>query len=136
MDETWVPVDGYEHSYEVSTHGRVRSLDRFVGHRGGLALKRGKLLKSYSDKNGYQQVSLLRQSERTKPKVHRLVAKHFLPNPQDLPEVNHLDLDKKNNHKDNLEWCSHKQNQMHAAKMGVFSAITNPKRAKKRLELT
>ena len=131
MLEIWLPISAMNGLYEVSDHGRVRSLDRRVGHRwGGVAVKRGKVLKPRKDKDGYLLVSLSANGVSVSAKVHRLVAEAFLP-PSDLPEVNHDDLDKTNNAKGNLIWSSRKGNQEHARAAGVFSAALNPKRAKK-----
>ena len=97
--EIWKDVKGYEGKYQVSNLGKVRSLDwRGSGTVKELTLK---------DQNrGYVQVNL---GARTFS-VHRLVAEAFIPNPQGLPLIDHLDEDKTNNKADNLEWCDHKEN--------------------------
>ena len=100
MEEIWCPIKGYEGFYGVSDKGRVRSL------------KSGKerILKPGSDKDGYLQVGLYKNGEKKMCKVHRLVAQTFIPNPDNLPQVNHKDEDKENNSVHNLEWCSSKYN--------------------------
>ena len=100
-EEIWCPIKGYESLYEVSDQGRVRSL-KFGKER---ILKPGRMSK------GYLFVSLYKNGEQKKCKVHRLVAKTFIPNPDNLPEVNHKDEDKTNNKVSNLEWCDRKYNQ-------------------------
>ena len=131
MQETWKPITGHEGRYEVSDLGRIRSLDREVGHRwGGIAVKRGKVLKPRREKNGYLFVTLWTGGVAVSVKVHRVVAAHFLP-PSDLPEVNRLDFDKANNTATNLEWISRRGNQEHASAGGRFRATSNPNRAKK-----
>ena len=131
MQETWKPITGAEGRYEVSDLGRIRSLDREVGHRwGGIAVKRGKVLKPRRDKDGYLFVTICTGGVAVGVKVHRVVAAHFLP-PSDLPEVNHLDFDKANNAATNLEWTSRKGNHEHASAGGRFRATSNPNRAKK-----
>lgn len=70
----------------------------------------GKVLKPRMDKNGYQRVRLYKNSIGTNFLIHRLVAIHFIENPQNLPEVNHIDEDKTNNRIENLEWCSTQYN--------------------------
>ena len=134
MSEIWKPVVGVvgmDGLYEVSDQGRVRSLDRPVGHRwGGVAIKRGKVLKPKLDKDGYHFVGLCASGSCVQVKIHRLVALHFLPQ-SDLPEVNHKDFVKANNAATNLEWSSRKGNQEHASTGGRFAAMTNPRRAKK-----
>lgn len=115
MEEQWKPiiiekngeVYDYEGLYEVSNFGRVRSCDRISvsGHR-----LKGKIMKLTVDKTGYVFVALCKNGEQQRFTVHRLVATAFLPNPNDLPEVNHKDENPVNNHSENLEWCTHKYN--------------------------
>ena len=103
MSEIWKAVPGYEGLYEVSNCGRVRSLDRWVkGSFAGKRLMKGRILKVGVASNGYCMVVLTKGHAKT---VHRLVAKAFIPNPDNLPMINHKDEDKTNNHVDNLEWC-------------------------------
>jgi hypothetical protein len=132
-DRALVASGGLRRSlYEVSDCGRIRSLDCAVGHwGGGKQFRKGRFLKPQADKDGYMQVLLSKNGRAITKKVHRLVAQAFVSNPLNLPEVNHLDLDKANGHAANLEWCSRKGNQRHAASRGIFSAFTNPSMAKK-----
>ena len=95
--EEWKNVIGYEGLYEVSNIGNVRSVIR------------NKLLR-LSKTKGYIQVYLYKNGIRTGLKVHRLVAQAFIPNPDNLPQVNHKDEDKTNNSVENLEWCNAKYN--------------------------
>ena len=126
MQEIWRKIPNTNDLYEVSNLGRVRSLDRTVGHRwGGNAVKRGKVLKPRGTRTGIIRFAQgLRRFDRAK--VHRLVAKEFLP-ASALPEVNHGDLDKANNAVKNLVWTDRKGNQEHAHNAGVFSAKMNPR---------
>lgn len=106
MDEIWKPVKGFEGLYEVSNLGRVRSLDRKVRNRGGFALKKGKILSDAAvSGHGYRKVGLWKDNMGTNALVHRLVAEAFIPNPDNLPEVNHKDENPRNNCVENLEWC-------------------------------
>lgn len=108
MSEIWKAVPGYEGLYEVSNCGRVRSLDRWViGGFAGKRFMKGRILKVGVASNGYCMVVLTKGHAKT---VHRLVAKAFIPNPDNLPMINHKDEDKTNNCVDNLEWCSSKYN--------------------------
>ena len=100
MEEIWCPIKGYESIYEVSDKGRVRSL-KFGKER---------ILKPIRNKDGYLLVNLCKNGEIKHCLVHRLVAKTFIPNPQNLPEVNHKDEDKENNSVQNIEWCDRKYN--------------------------
>ena len=118
--EQWLPIRGFEGEYEVSDHGQVRSLDRYVRNRSGTALKRGKLLKPRRDGRGYFFVGLYRERKSTQCRVHRLVAEHFLTNASNFPVVNHLDNCPTNNHVSNLEWCTQKENIRHAAAHNRF----------------
>ena len=108
MIEEWRPVVGYEGLYEVSSYGRVRSVDRYVkvGY-GSYRLHKGKVLSPAKNKYGYLAVNL---QAGNRCNIHRLVAEAFIPNPDNLPQVNHKDEDKTNNSVDNLEWCSRKYN--------------------------
>lgn len=102
--EIWKDIEGYEGLYQVSNKGRIKSLNyRRTGKEG--------MLKGKPDKNGYLIVFLYKKGEKPKPfLIHRLVAKGFIPNVNDLPEVNHIDENKENNHVENLEWCDRKYN--------------------------
>ena len=100
-EEIWCPIKGYEGLYEVSDQGRVKS----IGYGDDRILRPGR------EGCGYLQVGIYKNGEQKKCKVHRLVAQTFIPNPDNLPEVNHKDEDKENNSVQNLEWCDRKYNQ-------------------------
>lgn len=99
-NEIWKDIDGYE-GYQVSNLGRVR---RF--YKNGNV----RILKPISNKNGYLIVTLYKNSSSKSCRVHRLVAKAFLENPNNLPQVNHKDENPSNNIVSNLEWCDAKYN--------------------------
>ena len=108
--EEWRPVKGYEGMYEVSNLGRVRSLDRMVSYvskygKHYQVLTKGRIL-AMKQNLGYYLVHLSYQGEAVHKQVHRLVAEAFIPNPYNLPEVNHKDEDGQNNTVGNLEWCT------------------------------
>ena len=107
MNEEWRPIEGYEGLYEVSSYGRVRSLDRYDNRN---CFRKGKVLSPAKDKNGYLKVVLNCNGKCKTINVHRLVALTFLPNPDNLPCVNHKNEDKTDNRVDNLEWCTVKYN--------------------------
>lgn len=121
--EIWKPVGGYEGLYEVSSFGRVRSLDRMGNHWcKGQRLFVGRLLNPDCQENHYERVSLHRSGKLDRQCVHRLVARAFLGG---LPkqQVNHIDGNKRNNRVDNLEWCTHRENIQHAWRTGLKTAI-------------
>ena len=111
MNEIWKDIKGYEGWYQVSSQGRVRSLDRFINctHNGKRKVS-GRVLVGSNAGRGYVMVILTKNSKQTYKYVHRLVAEAFIPNPDNLPQVNHKDENKTNNCVDNLEWCDNLYN--------------------------
>ena len=107
-NEIWKPIEGYEGLYEVSSLGNVRSLGN--GNSTCSLRKRTKVLYQGKHRLGYKNVSLCKNSKPKMHYVHRLVATAFIPNPNNLPEVNHKDEDKTNNCVENLEWCTREYN--------------------------
>lgn len=102
--EVWKDIENYP-NYQVSSFGNVKSKPRKGTHGG--------ILKQEVNKYGYCKVLLLNNNKRLSASVHRLVAQAFIPNPSNLPQVNHIDGNKLNNHTDNLEWCTPKDNVRH-----------------------
>lgn len=112
-EEDWKPVVGFEGLYEVSSLGRVRSLDRRTGgpHGPNSRVIPGRYLKQPIDSVGYPHFGMTtRDGGHSIFRVHNVVAKAFIPNPTGLPLVRHLDDDKTNNHVDNLAWGTPAQN--------------------------
>lgn len=101
--EIWKDIEGYEGIYQVSSEGRVKSLNY---HRTG----QERILKASCSGWGYPFVNLCKDGKKKTHRVHRLVAIAFIENPDNLPEINHKDEDKANNNVDNLEWCNRKYN--------------------------
>ena len=99
--EVYVDIPGYE-GYQVSNYGRVRNK------------KTGKILKPYITNKGYYTVGFWTDGKKKRLSIHRLVAKAFLPNPNNLPEVNHINGCKTDNSVCNLEWASGRNNVLHA----------------------
>ena len=119
--EVWKPVLGWEGLYSVSNMGRVRREVREVVHSNQATSFRmrypAKVLKAHCDSRGYPQVALNGKrfkKKRRVARVHRLVAEAFLPNPEDKPQVNHMNSDVLDARVDNLEWCTASENQLHA----------------------
>lgn len=98
--EEWKDILGYEGHYQVSNHGRVRSVKR----------NSTIILKGDCQPNGYKRVYLWKDGRKKNFLVHRLVGLSFLDNPNHYSDINHLDENKKNNYVGNLEWCTHKYN--------------------------
>ena len=128
MEEMWRWIKGYENIYQISNYGRVRSVDRFVYCEvspNKLQHLFGKILKQGLNKKGYPIVYLSKDGKQKTITVHRLVALAFIENPLNLPQVNHKDGIKTNNHMDNLEWCTNADNQKHAYDMGLQPSYEN-----------
>lgn len=118
--EIWKDIQGYEGLYQVSNFGNVKSVKR-MGTNGGT------LAKSYY-KIGYEKTLLCKGNKRKTYKTHLLVAQAFIPNPENKPQINHIDGNKQNNCVDNLEWCSAKENMEHAIRTGLrtFDYLCKP----------
>lgn len=113
-EEIWKDVPGFEGSYKVSSHGRIKSITRTRLVNGGIVTF-PETIRKPSIMNKYY--SVLAKSTTSKPKqlrVHRIVATVFVPNPENKPQVNHKDCDKFNNHFSNLEWVTPAENNKHA----------------------
>lgn len=111
MREEWRAIKDFP-DYEVSNMGRVRSKDRYRPYRHGLRLVKGIIMKTYANPHrcGYHQIVLSDHAKHYKFEVHRLVAEAFIPNPENKPQVNHIDCNPQNNRVDNLEWVTAKEN--------------------------
>ena len=107
--EIWCEIKDFEGLYQVSNMGRVKSLKREVlGKMNSTRIIFEKLLSDRDNGKGYRVLELYKDSKRYFKKVHRLVAEAFIPNPENKPEVNHIDTDKTNNCVTNLEWVTGK----------------------------
>jgi hypothetical protein len=124
-NEIWKDIKNYESFFQISNFGRVKSLERFSKQN---VLIKEKILKQYKDNKGYKTITLRKNGKRSNGlSVHRLVALHFINNPQNKPEVNHIDGDKTNNHVDNLEWVTKSENHLHAHKTGLHNCYEGVK---------
>lgn len=111
--EVWKPIKGYEGSYEISSIGNVRSIDRVIKYSNGKEYHRkGRMLTATDNGNGYLIVGLKNKNHY----VHRLVADAFIEHPNGKDFVNHIDYDRKNNIVENLEWCTVSENMKHSGK--------------------
>lgn len=132
-EEIWKDVEGYEGYYQVSSLGRVRSVDREIVYSNGkVHLFKGRILIARQDKDGYLSVILSKNNKIKGYRVHRLVAQAFIPNPDNLPCVNHKDETPFHNNVDNLEWCTIRYNTNYGS--GIERAkeklINHPKKSK------
>ena len=105
--EIWKDINGFEGIYQISDKGNIRSLDReIICSNGSVRFQRGTEIKPYINKQGYRTVVLHNIGKHKMCRICRLVAEAFIPNPQNLPQVNHKDENKANDEKENLEWCT------------------------------
>ena len=125
MEEDWRDIKGYEGYYQVSNHGRVKSISRLVNSFPNKRTVPERILKQQVLRSGYMSVGLWKDFHFFRLSVHRLVALAFIPNPYNLPQVNHRDGIKTNNNANNLEWCSRSENMKHAYEYGLTNPITN-----------
>lgn len=127
MIEIWKDIKDFEGIYQVSTFGRIKRLSRktinegLLGKNKELQLKEI-ILKPSTITKGYKGITLTKGKKRYPKKVHRLVAEAFIPNPNNKPQINHIDCNKSNNNVNNLEWCTNSENQKHAFKNGLNSS--------------
>ena len=118
--EIWKPVVGYEGLYEVSSYGRVRSLDKITTD--GRKIK-GKILKTQinNSSGGYKQAHLYNKDGVKTFKVSRLVAIAFIPNPENKPCVDHINTNRTDDRAENLRWCTNKENSNNPLTLSHFS---------------
>lgn len=103
----WKDIDGYDGMYQVSSDGRVRKVST------------GKIGKIIIDNRGYSKKAITKDGKTTQYSIHRLVAKAFIPNPENKPEVNHINGNKLDNRIENLEWVTRSENMKHAHESGL-----------------
>ena len=116
MQEEWRDIGGYEGLYQISNIGNVKSLGRLVNYKNkGKKWQEGKILKPLN-KRGYLCVGLWKNGYIKNYSVHRLVAQAFIPNPNNLPQVNHKNEIKDDNRVENLEWCNNYYNSQYGTR--------------------
>lgn len=111
IEEIWKDITGFEGLYQVSNFGRIKSLDRKIKYKDGRTrVFLSKILKTGNNGHGYLIVNLSKNGKTKMFYVHRLVAETFIPNPNNLPQVNHKDENTYNNYLNNLEFCTSNYN--------------------------
>lgn len=103
-EEKWIGIKDYSDLYKVSNLGRIKRI------------KTGRILKNISNVEGYLTINLFKDGKGTNLRVHRLVAQAFIENPENKPEINHIDEDKANNSTSNLEWATRAENNKHGTR--------------------
>ena len=130
MTEIWKDIQGYEGFYQISNLGNVKSLERVIDKGNGiLQHRKERIMNKRESVDGYYIAKLNVNKKSTSIAIHILVARHFIDNPNNYPEVNHKDCNRKNNQVDNLEWCTHQQNVEHSKQLGHYktkSGCDNP----------
>lgn len=116
MKEVWKDIEGYEGLYQVSSCGRVKSLPKGDGNGYRERLLKFDVLKR--NHTCYHRVTLSKNGKTERFQVHRLVAKAFIPNPENKPHINHKDFNGTNNCVENLEWVTHSENMIYSQKAG------------------
>lgn len=130
VEEIWKDIKGYEGYYQISNLGNVKSLERTVYHSDGrVQVRKERIMSKRESTDGYYIAKLNVDKQSKSIAIHRLIAEAFIPNPNNFPEVNHIDTNRKNNKVENLEWCTRIDNIMHSVKLGHYkgkSGENNP----------
>ena len=106
MNSTWTKINGYD-NYSISTNGQIRNDIT------------GKIKAIRVNRRGYPIVDLYLDGNRQTERIHRLVASTYISNPDNKPQINHIDGNKRNNDISNLEWCTASENMIHAFENGL-----------------
>lgn len=113
QEKCGVPVIGFEGIYSISDFGRLKRISSWKN------IKAGTILNTYRGENMYRSTTLRKDNKSNTVLIHRLVAIHFIPNPNNKPCVNHIDGDKSNANKSNLDWVTYSENHSHAYNIGL-----------------
>jgi len=119
MKEKWKDIKLYEGLYQISSFGRVKSLNRITSNVDGIFRELKEKILKQSISNEYYSITLNKLGIKKRFTVHRFVALAFIPNPENKEQVNHKDGNKLNNMKSNLEWNTKSENQLHAYAIGL-----------------
>lgn len=128
MEEIWKDIPEYEGMYQISNFGRVKSLGRpYTNRLGHTRTLKERYMTLVPNTSGYLEFACCNNNVYKRFRVHRLVAMTFIPNPENKPQVNHIDGDKTNNRVDNLEWNTASENIQHAFDTGLMKQYTGEK---------
>lgn len=120
MEETWKEISAYK-GYEASNMGNIRSMNRKIFQWYRYVELKSKPIKQTIGVSGYMECGICIEGKKKTMRVHRAVAIAFIPNPENKPQVNHKDGDKKNNLLSNLEWATRSENTQHAVTAGLWN---------------
>lgn len=118
-NEIWKDIEGFEGIYQVSSLGRVKRLETKIFNGKAYYTIKERIIKGKNHSAGYRTFCLSYNKIRKDVLEHRLIAIHFIPNPNNFPCINHKDGNKQNNKISNLEWCSYLDNNQHAYDSGI-----------------
>lgn len=125
--EVWKDIKGYEGYYQASNLGRIKRLEREIKTRNGKGehkrILKENILQGFYCPKGYVRVLLTRDKKNKTYMIHRLIAETFIPNPDNFPQVNHIDGIKNHNNVENLEWCTQSYNIKHSYEIGLRSSV-------------
>ena len=127
QDVVWKKYPEYPF-IEANQFGEIRTVDRYIKTKNGPRFVKGRVLKQRDNGYGYMRVSCCANGKHIDLYVHRIVAICFLDNPDNLPEINHIDCNPKNNTVSNLEWCTHQENTSYRDKLGHTAKHNAPKK--------
>lgn len=117
--EIWRDILGYEGLYKVSNLGNVKSLEKWRNNGNGGYIQKEKILLQSNTSTGYKKIELTKGGKKKSFKIHRLVAIAYIHNPKNKPSVNHINGNPIDNNVSNLEWCTQRENMLHAYDIGL-----------------
>lgn len=141
MSEIWKDIEGYEGLYQVSNQGRIKRLAGKVENKNGGMRFFPENVRKPINVHGYLYCDLYKDNKECRKAIHRLVASAFIDNPENKPQVNHINGNKLDNRAENLEWCTQSENNLHAFSLGLMKAYDrhgdkNPMYGKKMSDYT